>query len=144
MTALVAPLSEALVGVGQRAKGNFESARDVNDLLIAYSFLAADLVSHLAPEAELLRLYLQERHGPATAIRAPVHALATQVRQMTLDLTELVQKQGFIKANAEVNAIIVLGAVHELIADFLHGRLSTPLDQLAPQMLDMLLNGVRK
>jgi len=144
MVALTGPLSTGMSAVAGRSRLAFEAANSADMLLMAYGLMAADLAQTLTPEAELLRLYLQERHGPNTPMRAPILELADQVRAMTLDLTQVVEREGFIKDHPEVATIIVLGAVHELISDFSHGRLASSPAELAPLMLDRILNGVRK
>jgi AcrR family transcriptional regulator len=149
MGAVFAPMEAALRQTLGRAHAQLALAADAPSLLAAYAELVEGLVAGLSPCAGQLQLYLQERHGPATPLRAPVHAIAELVYVETLRLTWVVREQPVLVALAphaplrrhapEITTSIVLGAVHELVAAVLHGRSSTPPDEAAAALVDLMI-----
>jgi AcrR family transcriptional regulator len=149
MEAAFAPLEAALRQALARAHAHFAAAPDAPALIAAYACLVEGLVAGLSPCAAQLHLYLQERHGPPSAVRAPVHAIADLVHAEAIRLTWVVREHPVLLALAphaplrrhapEITAPIVIGAVHELVADVLHGRATTPPDEAAAALVDLMI-----
>jgi AcrR family transcriptional regulator len=149
MDAVFAPLEVALRQTLGRAHAHLALAPDAASLLAAYAELVEGLVAGLSPCAGQLQLYLQERHGPPTPLRAPVHAIAERVYVEALRLTWVVREHPVLVALAphaplrrhapQITASIVIGAVHELVAAVLHGRTTTPPDEAAAALVDLMI-----
>jgi AcrR family transcriptional regulator len=149
MGAAFAPLEASLRHTLARAHAQFALASTAEAVLAAYAALVDGLVAGLSPCAGQLELYLQERHGPPSPLRAPVHAIADLVYVEALRLTWVVREHPVLVQLApdaplrrhppEITASIVIGAVHELVATVLSGRTHTPPDEAAAALVDLMI-----
>ncbi|MCB9663050.1 MAG: TetR/AcrR family transcriptional regulator [Alphaproteobacteria bacterium] len=121
-----------------------EAAREEPELTAAYGLLAARLLGVLGTQPEVIRLFLQERHGPATPARAAILALDAEVVELAVRLTHAGQASGLLRrVDPRVSATLVLGGVHELLwRTFLGTGPDDPVAS-AQQLIDIVLHGVR-
>jgi AcrR family transcriptional regulator len=123
VAALVAPPAAAVSAAVARAAPSLARARTPAALRDAYAAFGAELVEVVLAWPGVVRFYLQERNGPPTPARAPVHALAAEVRAASLALTHAGRVHGLMgDLPPAVTSRAVLGAVHELLGAFLAGE----------------------
>lgn len=121
-----------------------EAARDERGLQEAYTTLAARLVQVLIDHPSVVRLFLQERHGPATPARATILALDSEVVELAVRLTHAGQASGLLRVlDPRVSATLVLGGVHELLWRSFLGQGPADPQAGAQQLIDIVLHGVR-
>ncbi len=113
-------------------------------LTAAYTALALELGQTILASPQIARLYLQECRGPGHGARAPIAALADEVRRSALVLTEAAQRYGLLrKMDASVSALAVIGATERLLFAYLTGEISAPLDAIPTDLVTLVLDGVR-
>jgi AcrR family transcriptional regulator len=141
---LFRPTAEAVEAAMTRASESLESAADEPALEAAYALLATDLALVLFSNEDAVRLFLQERHGPATVGRAPIRALDERVLALALRITQAGRRSGLLRpVDPEVSASAVVGAVMQLLwIQLVQAPPSDPISR-ARELIDIVLHGVR-
>jgi AcrR family transcriptional regulator len=112
------PTAEALDATARA----LQQAQHPDELRAAYAVLITQLVQTLPQHQDVVRLFLQERHGPPSESRAPVHALQAELEQQAVRLTEAAMCHGLLQpADPQVSALVFLGAATELVHHHLCG-----------------------
>lgn len=143
--ALFSALSDRVIASLESTREALERAESPDQVQNAYASMAADLVELFLAEPELVRLFLQERHGAPTEARQPVLDLDEKITEHARQLTLTAQTSGWIRPfDPNVSAVAVLGAIYELLWRRL--RMGSPgLEDLdaAQQLVDLVLYGVQ-
>jgi AcrR family transcriptional regulator len=122
VAALLAPVAEPTVAALQAAERALAAAEHADGLRLAYATLTQTLLSTLPQQADVVRLFLQERHGPPSEARAPVLDLQRALERHAVGLTEAAMTRGLLQpADPEVSALLFLGATTELVHHHLRG-----------------------
>lgn len=141
---LFRPTAESVESAMTRATEALEAAQDAPSLEAAYARLAADLALVLFSNSDAVRLFLQERHGPATTGRLPIRALDEQILALALRITQAGRNSGLLRpVDPEVSAVAVVGAVMQLL--WVQLVQAPPVDPVARgrELIDIVLHGVR-
>ncbi len=145
VAALFQPLGERVVAAMERCAATIAVARDASTLEDAYRALAGELVAALLDGPELVRLFLQERHGPPSPARAPVIALDRAIREHAVQMAVAGRAHGLLRPfDAHLSAMVVVGAVHELLWEQFAGRGSENPIAGATDLVEIVLRGVRQ
>lgn len=144
VAATFAPLTQAVDEAMVEAGAALAAADDRDALTEAYELLAGRLTRAFLDQPEVVQLYLQERSGPPTPAREPVHALSHRVRDEAIRLTHAARTHGLLRPiDARVSAVAVVGAVHELLLAFLRGDDIGDPAAAARTLVDLVLVGVQ-
>lgn len=144
IAAVFAPVDEAVTGAMGRCAAALEASADESDLEGAYGVFAGELLMLLLDQPLAVRLFLQERHGPATAARAPILALDRALVELALRMVRAGRVTGLLRdSDPKVSGMMVLGAVHELLWQYFQGRGPDDLVTGARELIELVLHGVR-
>lgn len=139
-----APLEADAVAVMEAGAAALEAATSTAELVAAYEQFGAGLVGVIFKHPEGTRLYLQERFGPATAMRQPILALAQRVITVVTRMTVASRAHGLMRdLDADMTARIVAGSAHEVLGWFLRGELSMDPVRAVEMLIDVTMWGVR-
>lgn len=138
------PVEAAINPVLHAAQQQLEAATSPDELVMAYAGLTAGLVPLVLNHARGIRLYLQERLGPRTTSRAPIHALADRIQEHILAMTHASRRHGLLRdVDLRMTTILVSGAVHELLSRALATEDGDPVMDSAI-LVDLMLGGLRR
>lgn len=141
---LFQPIASSVGDAMTRCCDALEQASDEASLQGAYAVFANELMGVLAEHADAVRLFLQERHGPRSPDRVPILDLDHTMVTLAIRMTHAGRANGLLReVDARVSALMVLGAVHELLWRQFHGE--GPADPVAgaAALIDIVLHGVR-
>lgn len=139
-----APLRHELEAAMAAGADALERAPDADALIAAYQTFAIDVVALLGRHERLTRLYLQERAGPARAGREPIRALADAIRHHATRMTSASRAHGLLReVDPLVSALLVVGAVHELLDAQQRGLAVGDPIIAAATLIDVVLHGLR-
>ncbi len=141
---ILEPLATRIRDALERGEKALREAHDDASLFGAYQMLALTLIPASIEYPDVARLYLQESRAPAVGARAPIRALADEIRSRAIDLTEFAVRHGLLRIpDPQVSALAVIGAVEQLTFTFLGGELDSPPDQIAGTLISLVLSGIR-
>ncbi len=139
------PAQSAITEAFDHCEAALEAAHDDSSLFAAYQGLAMRLIPVAFEHGDVVRLYLQESRAPAEGSRAPIRALADEIRQRSVDLTEFAVDHGLLRIpDPRISALAVVGAVEQLAFAVLSGELDAPADQIAGTLISLVLSGIRR
>jgi AcrR family transcriptional regulator len=142
--AVLEPLASRVREAMQRCEDALEEAHDDASLFRAYQALALTLMPAVLEHPDVVRLYLQEGRAPAAGARAPIRALADEIRVRATDLTQSAVDHGLLRIrDPRVSALAVIGAVEQLAFSVLSGDLDAPPDLIAGTLISLVLSGIR-
>ncbi|HEY8432299.1 MAG TPA: TetR/AcrR family transcriptional regulator [Sandaracinaceae bacterium] len=142
---ILEPLATRVREAMDRCERALEEAHDEASLFRAYQTLAMTLIPVTIEHPDVVRLYLQESRAPAAGARAPIRALADQIRTRAIDLTEFAVEHELLRIrDPRVSALAVIGAVEQLAFTVLNGELDAPPDQIAGTLISLVLSGIRR
>lgn len=138
------PLETRVREAMDRCEQALEEAHDDASLFAAYQALALTLMPVMIEHPDVVRLYLQESRAPAAGARAPIRALADEIRLRATDLTEFAVDHGLLRIpDPAVSALAVIGAVEQLAFTVLTNELDSPPDRIAGTLISLVLSGIR-
>lgn len=138
------PLGTRVREAMERCEEALEEADDDASLFRAYQALALTLIPVTVQHPDVVRLYLQESRAPSAGARAPIRALADEIRERAIDLTEFAVEHQLLRIpDSRVSALAVIGAVEQLAFTVLSGELELPPDQIAGTLISLVLSGIR-
>lgn len=144
VVAIFRPVRERVVAAMDRCSRAVEAAEAPEALELAYAELAGDLLAVLTQAPEVIRLFLQERHGPPSLARVPVVELDTAIREHAIRMAEAGRTHGLLRPlDARIGAMTVVGAVHELLWQQFAGRGHDDPALGASELVEIVLHGVR-
>ncbi len=144
VTAVLAPVADAVRDAFDQAQARLEEAHDDASLFAAYQSLALGLIPVAMTEPDVVRLYLQESRAPASGARAPIRALADEIRERSVELTEFAVDHGLLRIpDPRISALAVVGAVEQLAWSSIGGELDAPPAQIAGTLISLVLEGIR-
>lgn len=144
VAAIFEPLASETRDSLERCARTLESAEGEAELRAAYLALATELSSATLGRRDVTRLYLQEHRGTPTAARASIVDLERDLRSAAFRLSDTAVRRGLLQARVpHVTALVVIGAIEALAHEFLSGRLDSPPAQIAAQLVDLVLHGLR-
>lgn len=140
---LIAPLRDAVRSTFERCREDLEEA-DTAELPAIYLRLAAELTAAVRTHPDAVRLYLQECRAPGEGERAPIAALATEIREGSIALTRVARERGLLRQMpAWISGHAVVGAAEELLAAYFRGvgREQKP-EEIQAALVQMMLGGI--
>jgi AcrR family transcriptional regulator len=141
---LFLPLFTAIEEALARCGTSIDDARGETLLSAAYASLGLELGQLVVAHAPVIRLYLQERRGPATGARVPVARLASFIEARAEDLSTRARAHGLLRAfPPRVSSLAVVGATEQLLHAFLSGRDLGDAAQLPALITSLVMNGLR-
>lgn len=141
---ILEPLATRIGEAMDRCDDALQDAHDEPSLFRAYQTLALTLIPVTIEHPDVVRLYLQESRAPAAGARAPIRALADDIRNRAIDLTEFAVDHRLLRIrDPRVSALAVIGAVEQLAFTVLSGELDSPPDQIAGTLISLVLQGIR-
>jgi AcrR family transcriptional regulator len=144
VVAIFDPMSRLMRDALQRCETSLRAADDRASLMRAYQGLAQDLIPIAIGHFDVVRLYLQENRAPGHGARAPIRALALEIEQRAIRLTEIAIERGLLGIpDPRISALAVVGAIEQLALGFLGGRLDAPPPEVASTLIDLVLDGLR-
>jgi AcrR family transcriptional regulator len=144
VAALFDPMSRLVRDAMKRCEHELETADDRGSLVAAYQGLAQRLIAVALGHVDVARLYLQESRAPGQPARAPIRALALDLENGAIRLTEVAVEKGLLRIpDPRISAIAVVGAIEQLALAFVGGRLDAPAPEVAMQLIDLVLEGLR-
>ena len=143
--ALFSPVERAVDDAMQRCEQSLSRATETSELNDAYASLAGELSQVLLASPQLVKLYLQERRGPAEGARAPIRRLADRLTAGAVTLTEVAHARGLLKElPPAVTAVAVIGAVEGIVCEYLEGRALGDPQRATDTLITMVLDGIRR
>lgn len=141
---IVQPAGEILGEAFDRCLAALEEARDERSLFGAYQTFALGMLPLALGHPDVVRLYLQESRAPAEGARAPIRALADDIRARAVQLTRYAVEHDLLTVrDPRVSALAVVGAVEQLAWSFLNGELDAAPDEVARTLISLVLRGIR-
>lgn len=141
---ILEPLATRVSEAMDRCEEQLQQAHDEASLFRAYQALALTLIPVTVEHPDVVRLYLQESRAPAAGARAPIRALADEIRTRSIDLTEFAVDHRLLRIpDPRVSALAVIGAIEQLAFTVLSGELDAPPDQIAGTLISLVLSGIR-
>jgi AcrR family transcriptional regulator len=141
---ILEPLETRVREAMDRCEEALERANDDASLFRAYQAFALTLIPVTLEHPDVVRLYLQESRAPSAGARAPIRALADEIRVRAIDLTEFAVDHRLLRIpDPRVSALAVIGAVEQLAFTVLTGQLDLPADQIAGTLISLVLSGIR-
>lgn len=141
---VLAPLATRVREAMERCEEELERAVDDASLFRAYQALALTLIPVTVEHPDVVRLYLQESRAPSAGARAPIRALADEIRERAIALTEFAVDHQLLRIpDSRVSALAVIGAIEQLAFTVLSGQLELPPDQIAGTLISLVLSGIR-
>lgn len=138
------PVIQAIDPALERGTADLEAAQDEHQLIGAYMVLAAALLEIFDAHRPGVRLFVQERLGPRTAARAPLHDLADRITGHIRRMTRASRHGGLLRdVDIEITVRVVQGAVYELISWLLADHHPEPLPATMAYV-DIILRGLRR
>ncbi len=143
VSALLAPVRAGIGEAFDRCEADIPQCRDGEALRAVYLVLANDLAAVVFAHPAVGRLYLQECRSPAVGARAPVAALAAEIRARALGLTEAARKGGLVRSlDARVTAAAVVGAAEHLVFRALSGDDFGDAGEALGALVAMVVEGI--
>lgn len=141
---IVEPAQTSLRDAFDRCAAALEEAHDEASLFGAYQMLALGMLPLAVGYPDVVRLYLQESRAPSAGARAPIRALADEIRTRAVELTRYAVDHELLSVrDPRVSALAVVGAVEQLAWSFLSGELDAPPDEVARTLISLVLRGIR-
>jgi AcrR family transcriptional regulator len=141
--AVVAPFRRALVEAGETCRLRLASTSDPMEAAAAYAALATAVAPVVVENGLLVRLYLQESRLPPRGAVVPLHLLARTIDDIAVALSETAARTGLVTTvPAVVAARVVTGALEQLAATWLAGRLTLPVEAITDATMLIILRGV--
>lgn len=142
--AVMEPVRSATMAALDRGAQALDAARDQTQLMEAYQSIAGELVPIFLARPELVKLFLQERHGPTQPVRDPLVSLDREVTARAIEMTEIALRHGLLRdVDPRVSTRVVLGACYELLLALLRGDdIGDPV-AAADGVVRMAVEGVR-
>jgi AcrR family transcriptional regulator len=141
---ILEPLETRVREAMDRCEAALEAAHDDQSLFAAYQALAIGLIPVTIECPDVVRLYLQESRAPSAGARAPIRALADEIRMRAIDLTEFAVDHKLLRIpDPRVSALAVIGAVEQLAFTLLGGDLDAAPDTIAGTLISLVLSGIR-
>ncbi|MEZ4337626.1 MAG: TetR/AcrR family transcriptional regulator [Sandaracinaceae bacterium] len=141
---IVQPAEIALREAFDRCHAALEEAHDETTLFAAYQTLAIGMLPLAVGYPDVVRLYLQESRAPSAGARAPIRALADEIRERAVELTRFAVDHDLLSIrDPRISALAVVGAVEQLAWSFLSGELDAPPDEVARTLISLVLRGIR-
>lgn len=138
------PMADQVREAFDRCEDLLDEAHDDASLFGAYQSLALGLIPVAMSMPDVVQLYLQESRAPAAGARAPIRALADEIRERAVGLTEFAVDHGLLRIpDPRVSAYAVVGAVEQLAWSAIGGELDAPPDQIAGTLISLVLEGIR-
>jgi AcrR family transcriptional regulator len=134
-------LLQGLVACGEA----LEAARDVEAMFEAYRAVAAVIASALLQHPGVVRLYLQECHGPAVGARVKVGEVARLISRHAVEITRKAHTHGLLRPiRPAISGLAVVGAVERLLLAVLSEEedIGNPLE-LPDALTALVLDGLR-
>lgn len=142
--AIFLPVTARVGGAMGTCAEAVELAMDPEALESAYRTMASDLLAVFLEAPEVVKLFLQERHGPPTACRQPILVLDAAVREHAVRMARAGRTHGLLRPlDPTLSALVTVGAVHELLWQTLHGRGPADPTGSTVELIDLVLHGVR-
>lgn len=141
---ILKPAEDAVRDALDRCAAALEEAHDEATLFAAYQTLALGMLPLAVGYPDVVRLYLQESRAPSAGARAPIRALADQIRERAVELTRFAVEHELLSIrDPRISALAVVGAVEQLAWSFLSGELDAPPDEVARTLISLVLRGIR-
>lgn len=142
--ALVDRIAEHMVPAMSRCEEALREAKTSPTLFAAYSELAQRLGVLAEKHPLTIRLYLQESRSPAVGAREPIVRLAQDITERAVRLSRLGVEYGLISiSDPRVSALVVVGAVEQLMLSSLQGELDASPDETWNVLIRVVLEGTR-
>jgi len=140
---ILAPIAEGMPSAYARCRAGLSEA-DRASLPLVYMRLASDLTDVVRDNPDQTRLYLQECRTPVADDRAPVAALAAEIRTGAIELTALARERGLLQGGpAWLSATVVIGAAEELLLAYLRGEYEADKpEDVQAALVSMVLRGL--
>lgn len=120
------------------------AARTPDQLNAAYGQMGMSLAMTVLSKPQLTLMYLQEARSPAVGARRPVRALADEIAQRAIELTEIARAHGMLRpVNPKVSALTVIGAIEQLVFNLLSGQPIGEPAEVAQSLISVMLDGLR-
>jgi AcrR family transcriptional regulator len=135
-------LLQSLVACGEA----LEAARDEEAMFEAYRAVAAVLASAILQHPGVVRLYLQECHGPAVGARVKLVEVARLISHHAVEITRKAHTHGLLRPiRPAVSGLAVVGAVERLLLAVLSEEegVGNPLE-LPDALTTLILHGLRQ
>lgn len=143
--ALFAPMVAGAPAFFKRCEDALDESESEQDVSLAYATLAQDLGRFFVASPDLVRLYLQEARGPDTPERSPVLELARLLLDQGTRISVRARELGLLRDHAgRLTAIVVIGAVEQLLLRVFAGDDVGPLDALPAKLVSIILDGTRR
>lgn len=144
VSGILDPMASVVRDAFDRCEALLEEAHDEASLVGAYQSLAISFIPVAVGQPGVVQLYLQESRAPAAGARAPIRALADEIRERSIDLTEFAVDHGLLRVpDPRVSGLAVVGAVEQLTWSVLRGDLDAPPDRIASTLISLVLSGIK-
>ena len=142
--AILAPIAGPVRSAMRRCAVTLGRADTETDLNAVYASLALELAAIALPQLRVIQLYLQENRSPPTPSTEGIRALALEMSQGAIHLTDVAVSHDLLRvSDPRVSALAVVGSVEQLALAVLRGDLDARADDIARIVVGMVLDGIR-
>ncbi|MAQ14668.1 MAG: TetR family transcriptional regulator [Sandaracinus sp.] len=142
--AILAPIASDVRTAMRRCAVTLGRADAGTDLNAVYAALALELAGVTLPRLKVAQFYLQENRSPPTPSTEGIRALALEMSQGAIHLTDVAVSHDLLRvSDPRVSALAVVGAVEQLALAVLRGELDAHGDEIARIVVSMVLDGIR-
>ena len=143
--AVIEPVAGTIRKAIRECDQKLRSAEGREDTVAAYVLLGAGLAGAVAMHPDATRLYLQERRAPSVPARQAISALAQELDDRAIALSEVaVDRELLVVDDPRVSALAVIGAVEGLALAALRGQFNLDPQKTMHTLIALVLDGIRK
>jgi AcrR family transcriptional regulator len=144
VVALFAPLERAFAVALARCEAGIAAAADRATIGRVYEEIGLALGMLVVAHQREIRLYLQERRGPAAGARAAIAALAASLEAQTERLTTRARERGLLRVfPPRISALAVIGAAEQLLFALLSGTDLGDPSTVPALVTSLVMDGLR-
>ena len=141
---ILEPMVTDTLGALDRCEHALRTAKPAQ-ISAVYLQLGMELSQTIPRHAARVLLYLQEARSPAGGTRAAIHAFADQITARGITLTEIARAQKLIRnVDPQVSAMAVIGAIDAILYAHLRGRDTRRASVVIPELVELVLRGIRQ
>lgn len=140
---LLSTISDPLRAALEACHQNLASADGPEDMMQAYQTLGAGLAQLLFQQPTVVRLFLQESRGPGVGARRPIVALAADIDQQSVLLTEAGRRHGLWKEfDSRLSTLVVVGAAERMLLAVLRSEDVGSLPNVPREFARLIIEGL--
>ncbi len=140
---LLSTIAEPVQSALEACHQELAEADGPEDMMQAYQTLGASLAQLLFKAPTVVRLFLQESRGPAVGARRPIVALASDIDQQSVRLTEAGRRHGLWREfDSRLSTLVVVGAAERMLLAVLRSEDVGSLPSVPREFARLIIEGL--